>query len=64
MLSFVGIMSNTNPIGERSKNIMEVLANISKKVAEMNGRMGVMEERLIRVENENRRKAIQPEMRR
>ena len=64
MLTFVGIMSNANPIGEISENIMEVLANISKKVAEMNGRMGVMEERLIRVENENRRKAIQPEMRR
>uniref|UniRef100_M1DGI0 Uncharacterized protein n=1 Tax=Solanum tuberosum TaxID=4113 RepID=M1DGI0_SOLTU len=56
-----GIMSNTSPIGEGSENIMEVLANISKQVAEMNGRMGGMEERLVRVENENRRKAIQPE---
>ncbi|KAG5631301.1 hypothetical protein H5410_003018 [Solanum commersonii] len=40
---------------------MEVLANISKQVAEMDGRMGGTEERLVRVENENRRKAIQPE---
>ncbi|KAG5632155.1 hypothetical protein H5410_003872 [Solanum commersonii] len=40
---------------------MEVLANIFKQVAEMNGRMGGMEERLVQVENENRRKAIQPE---
>ncbi|XP_049349488.1 uncharacterized protein LOC125814082 [Solanum verrucosum] len=55
-----GIMSNS-PIGKSSENIMEVLANISKQVAEMNGRMGGMEERLVRVENENRRKAIQPE---
>ncbi|KAG5599278.1 hypothetical protein H5410_030648 [Solanum commersonii] len=39
---------------------MEVLTNISKQVAEMNERMGGMEERLVRVENENRRKAIQP----
>ncbi|KAH0773695.1 hypothetical protein KY290_010832 [Solanum tuberosum] len=54
-------MSNTSPIGEGSENIMEVLSNISKQVAEMNGRMGGMEERLVRVENENRRKAIQPE---
>ena len=48
-------MSNSNPIGESSENIMEVLANISKQVAEMIGRMGGMEERLIRVESENRR---------
>ncbi|KAG5619844.1 hypothetical protein H5410_005062 [Solanum commersonii] len=54
-------MSNTSPIGEGSKNIMEVLTNISKKVAEMNGRMGGIEERLVRVENENRRKSIRPE---
>ncbi|KAH0705915.1 hypothetical protein KY285_012228 [Solanum tuberosum] len=54
-------MSNTSPIGESLENIMEVLANISKQVAEMNGRMGGMEKRLVRVENENRRKAIQPE---
>ncbi|KAG5599248.1 hypothetical protein H5410_030618 [Solanum commersonii] len=49
-----GIMSNTSPIGE-------VLANISKQVVEMNGKIGGMEERLVRVENENRRNAIQPE---
>ncbi|KAH0722539.1 hypothetical protein KY290_005194 [Solanum tuberosum] len=40
---------------------MEVLAIISKQVAEMNRRMGGMEERLVQVENENRRKEIQPE---
>ncbi|KAG5594758.1 hypothetical protein H5410_035990 [Solanum commersonii] len=47
--------------GKCAENIMEILANISKQVAEMNGRMGGMEERLVRVENKNRRKAIQPE---
>ena len=52
-------MSNTSPIRESLENIMEVLAHISKQVAEMNGRRGGMEERLVRVENENRRKAIQ-----
>ena len=33
-------MANTNPIEESSENIMEVLANMSKQVAEMNRRMG------------------------
>ena len=40
---------------------MEVLANIYKKISEINGRMGGVEERLVRVENENRRKVIKPE---
>ncbi|KAK6803010.1 hypothetical protein RDI58_000794 [Solanum bulbocastanum] len=39
------IMSNTSPIGQSSENIMEVLVNISNQVAEMNGRMGGIEER-------------------
>ena len=45
-------MSNTSPILESSENIMEAPTNISKQIAEMNGRMGGMEERLVRVEDE------------
>ena len=54
----MGIISSTSPIGESS--IIEVLANLSKKIAEMNGRMQAMEKMLVRIENENRWKAIQP----
>ncbi|KAH0652675.1 hypothetical protein KY289_030353 [Solanum tuberosum] len=54
-------MSDKILIGEGSENILEVLANISNQVLEMNGRMGGMEETIVRVETENRWKDIQPE---
>ena len=49
-------MSNTIQIREDSKNIMETLAYFSKQIAKMNGRMGGLEERLVRVENVNSEK--------
>lgn len=46
--SFAGNMSNQG--GEDSTNLVESIADIARQLAEMNGKLGGMEERLIRVE--------------
>ena len=57
-------MSNASPSGEASNPIMEALTHLTKQIAEMSGRMGGMEERLVRVERGKSLQIENEEMRR